>query len=180
MIRYVIPWDSNKNIADAYNREVKLLKDKDDWCGFIDRDAMFLHPYFGKHIDNVLANGGQEYDLLSCHTNRVDCRWQILPGVDKANNDMDYHHALAQVQWSKEGHKVENVTHKAPLSGMMFMIKKSSWKRMGGFKGRGMLGVDNEAHNELKRRGMKIGLMKGIYVFHWYRGNNKYDHEYLK
>ena len=63
---------------------------------------------------------------------------------------------------------------------MLFIIKKSAWNKIGGCKSNGMLGVDNEIHMNIKKHGMKLYRIDGLYVYHWYRGGNKYDTSHLK
>ena len=64
----------------------------------------------------------------------------------------------------------------ALLSGVMIMAQKKTIKDTP-FKEEGMLGVDNSFHKDLQAKGLKIGLMKGLYIYHWHRGGaNTTDH----
>jgi hypothetical protein len=36
-----------------------------------------------------------------------------------------------------------------------------------------LLGIDNALHRDLRAAGLRIALMKGIYVYHWYRNSVK-------
>ena len=65
-----------------------------------------------------------------------------------------------------------DITHLQLLSGVLILVKKSVWKKVGGFKEGEMLSVDNDIHQKVKLAGEKVGLMKGIYVQHWYRGGD--------
>ena len=50
------------------------------------------------------------------------------------------------------------------------LIKKSTWDSIGGApEGRGILAVDNTISNRVVRKGFKILLMEGVYLFHFYR-----------
>ena len=56
---------------------------------------------------------------------------------------------------------------------------KSVWEKVGGFKEDKMLTVDNDIHRKIRISGEKVGLMKGIYVQHWYRGGIKENRQHL-
>jgi len=81
--------------------------------------------------------------------------------------------------WDRNKTNVVDVTYHSPMSGVMLLINKSSWERVGGFKEDKMLSIDNDIHYRIKNAGMKSGLMTGVYVQHWYRGGNKNDKKHL-
>jgi hypothetical protein len=51
------------------------------------------------------------------------------------------------------------------------MFQKKTWKKYGGFKGNGLFGVDTRFSRDVLRSGNMIGLMEGVYGFHYYRLN---------
>lgn len=62
------------------------------------------------------------------------------------------------------------------ISGYCMLFKKSTWKKVGGFKkensqfkGGGFFGVDSIFSYDVLSSGGIIGLMEGIYGFHCYR-----------
>jgi GT2 family glycosyltransferase len=65
------------------------------------------------------------------------------------------------------------------LSGVLIVIKKSIWEKVGGFKEDKMLTIDNDIHRKIRISGGLVGLMKGIYVQHWYRGGIKENRQHL-
>lgn len=179
-ISYSIPWDDDKNILQSYIHEMKKLKNPDDWCVFIDGDACFTHNFYGLNIrETIMAN--EQYSMFTCFTNRVNCKYQLFPDINKTNNDMEYHRNVGYLAFERYGTSVRDITGQQPLSGVMMAFKKSAWnaviKTMNNKSG--MLQVDNELHRKMKAHGFKVGLMQGIYVFHWYRNNNKLDHKHL-
>jgi GT2 family glycosyltransferase len=107
------------------------------------------------------------------------CEYQIAPNVNRESNDQSYHRNFGENLWNSFKTSVINITNKAPLSGVLILIKKSEWEKVGGFKEEKMLGVDNDIHVKFKNSGLKVGLMKGIYVQHWYRGGNINDKKHL-
>jgi GT2 family glycosyltransferase len=176
MIYFFTVWDSSKDIGAAYNKYMELIKD-DDFAVFVDGDAMFTTTYWGKQIENIIKeNPNLEY--ATCKTNRVNCDW-MLAGYWN-NNDIIYHREIGEELCKNFNTQIEDVTNNQPLmSGIMILIKKSAWKKIGGFKS-GALGVDNDFHERAKQKNIKLFLMKGVYLLHYYRGGDrKYKYHLL-
>jgi GT2 family glycosyltransferase len=176
-IFHFIPWNSNKNIGKSYNDSMSLLN-SNDWGCFIDGDAVHTTTYFGSRIEEVIKNN-PSYSLFTCYTNRIGCPYQIAPGCNWNNNDMTYHRNFGETFWNKFGTQVMDITKNGEMSGVLILIKKSIWEQVGGFKEEKMLSVDNDIHRKVKNIGGKVGLMKGIYLQHWYRGGNINDKKHL-
>lgn len=175
---HVIPWNSNKNIGISYNTSMKIVG-SNDWICFLDGDAIHTTTYFGSRIESIIQNN-PEFTLFTCYTNRVGTPYQIAPGVDKNTNDLNYHRNFGESLWQNFTTSVLDITNNSPLSGVVILIKKTTWERVGGFNETGMLGVDNDIHTKCRTAGFKVGLMQGIYVQHWYRGGNQKDISHLK
>jgi len=176
-IFHIIPWNSSKNIGKSYNESMSLIRNN-DWVCFLDGDAVHTTPFFGVRIEEVIKNN-QQYSMFTCYTNRVGCPWQIAPNVDKTTNDQKYHREFGEQLWVKNTHKVVDVTNNSPLSGVLILIKKSAWGTVGGFKEDKMLTIDNDIHLKFKQNKLKVGLMQGIYVQHWYRGGDMNNKKHL-
>lgn len=176
-IYYSVPFNTDKNIGVYYNDAMELLPNDSDYMVFVDGDTIFTTPDYGNIIYKAILNN-PEYDMFTCYTNRVGCKWQIHPNVDIDSNDMKYHMEFGQS--IKDNEEVIDVTKNSLFSGMLFIVKKSAWNKIGGAKKAGMLGIDNDIHLKIKKNGLKFGLIKGLYVYHWYRGGNKYNTSHLK
>lgn len=176
-VHHVIPWNSNKVIGKSYNETMELINDN-DWVCFLDGDAVHTSPFFGSRIELVI-NENPNYDLFTCYTNRIGCSYQIPPNVDSNTNDQKYHRDFGENLWNTHTTKIKDITNNSPLSGVVILIKKSAWSKVGGFVESGMLGVDNDIHVKFKNFNLKVGLMMGIYVQHWYRGGNINDKKHL-
>jgi GT2 family glycosyltransferase len=100
--------------------------------------------------------------------------------VDIKTNDQEYHRNFGDTLWELYGNQVMNVTHNMELSGVLIVIKKSVWEKVGGFKEDKMLTIDNDIHRKIRISGGLVGLMKGIYVQHWYRGGIKENSQHLR
>jgi GT2 family glycosyltransferase len=174
---HAIPWDSDKNIGQSYNSFMEMVDD-DDWVCFLDGDAVHTSHFFGSRIEQII-DANPEYSLFTCYTNRVFCSWQIPPNVDKTTNDQKYHREFGDKLWDQNKTNVIDVTDKQLLSGVMILLSKDIWQRVGGFNSKGMLGVDNDIHKKVRNSGSKVGLMTGIYLQHWYRGGDYTNKKHL-
>jgi GT2 family glycosyltransferase len=174
---HIIPWNSDKNIGKSYNETMNMVRDN-DWVCFLDGDAVHTTSFFGTRIEQVIDNN-PGYSMFTCYTNRVNCSWQIAPNIDKKSNDQKYHREFGEKLWKQNGVKVIDATKLQLLSGVMILINKNAWQKVGGFKEEKMLSVDNDIHNRIKNAGMKVGLMTGIYVQHWYRNGDVNDKKHL-
>jgi hypothetical protein len=170
-VYYSIPFNSDKNIGKYYNDFMNILPNDNDYACFVDGDTIFTTYNYGNIIENVIKRY-PDIDCFTALTNRVNCQWQIAPGIDKSNNDIEYHR-----EYGLNISKIYNdfcydVTDKKLFSGFFILIKKSTWREIGKFVENGMLGVDNDIHEKIKQNNKKMFLMKGLYLYHWYRNNN--------
>ena len=171
-----IPYDVNKNLGDAYNRHMNLLKD-DDWAVILDHDAMFVQKDWMVHIEKVIKEN-PEYGFFTCMMNRVGSKWQMSKDIDKENHDMFYHMNIGKIL-RERNFPVVDATELPCLSGVVMIVKKSVWDRIGGAPD-GMLGVDGQLHIRCRKAGVKVGLMPSLYVYHWYRADGQMNHLHNK
>jgi hypothetical protein len=119
--------------------------------------------------------------VLKC-TNRAYASWQIPEGVNGINHDIAYHRQVGKSLQEANKLRVNDVTgcadmpappQTSPFSGVVILYKKSAWKKVqfrSMEKGR-LTGIDNLLHIDLRDNGLKVGLMTGIYVYHWHRAD---------
>jgi glycosyltransferase involved in cell wall biosynthesis len=176
-VYHTIPWDTSKNIGKCYNQFMSLLQDE-DWACFLDGDAVHTTSFFGKNIEQVIASN-QDYGLFTCYTNRIGCSYQIPSGANWNNDSQNYHRDIGKKLWEKYKTNILDITNNSPLSGVLILINKDKWSQVGGFKEEKMLSIDNDIHMKFKAAGFKVGLMKGIYVQHWYRNGIKQNKSHL-
>jgi len=181
MIYYRIVWDTDKNIGAAYNREMEMLPFDDDFCCFIDGDVLLgLNPFFGKQLERIVE-AYPECGVFTCTTNRVNCKWQIGEG-GWMSNDIAYHKLISERAVKRHYLEVEDksvVPRGQVMSGVLMLVRRDVWRKVGGFK-EGLLGVDNDFHWRIMDNKEKLYLMKGVYVYHWYRGGDYSNKEHLK
>lgn len=166
------PREHEKDLAWAYNEFMKLLPNDDDWACFIDHDAMFTTYDWYHQLCEIIKNH-PEYSCFTATTNRVAASWQIPVGINTINHDISYHRDIGAGLQKDNQDKVADVTKPPgmPFSGVMILYKKSVWKEVPfrPYSQNRLTGVDNLLHMDLQKKGHKIGLMTGIYVYHWYR-----------
>jgi GT2 family glycosyltransferase len=125
------------------------------------------------HIEKTIKEN-PAYGFFTCMMNRVGSQWQMPQGVDKQNHDMFYHMKMGK-DLREANLPVEDATNFPYLSGVVMIVKKSVWNKIGGAPD-GMLGVDGQLHIRCREAGVKVGLMPSLYVYHWYRADGKQTH----
>lgn len=162
--RTIQPWRTDKNIGKANNDEIADLPD-DCWIVLTDGDSCWVRPDWGKCIEEVIKEHGDEYALIGCVTNRLGGLHQCYN--NEFDNEVSGYKSFenANEAWEKHGTKVEPTTG---VAGVCMIFKKSTWKKVGGFK-ENTIKADTEFNKSVKRIGGKIGIAKGLYRFHFYR-----------
>lgn len=160
-----------KDIGKAYNRYMNLVPKDDDWACFIDHDAMWTTEDWFKQLGEILAEN-TEYGLLTVCTNRIGNPDQKIAKLQDTH-DMLYHRAIGRQLRQQGDLTVKDVTNIHCISGVVMVVKKSVWKKAGRFKEDGFLGIDNDFHTRVAKSGGKIGVMRGLYVYHCYRADSE-------
>jgi hypothetical protein len=175
------PKEHDRDLAWAYNEFMKLLPNDDDWACFIDHDAMFTTTDWYPQLEKIVEeNPG--YSCLCCATNGAYAEWQIPIGINRINHDIKYHRKIGAELQEANGDRVVDVTEcsnlpapldSSPLSGVVILYKKSAWKEVPFrlLEPNRLTGIDNLLHLDLRDKGHKVGLMSGIYVYHWHRAD---------
>jgi len=164
------PKDHHKDIGWVYNKYMERLASDEDWACFLDHDAMFTTTDWFTQLEDIIAENPQ-YGLLSAITNRTGNTEQKVANIDYDNNDICYHRRIGTMAQEQNRTTVTDVSKTRSISGVVMLVKKAVWRRAGGFA-RGFLEVDNDFHQRVVNVGEKVGIMKGVYVYHWYRFEN--------
>jgi len=180
MIYYSVPFDAAKNIGAYYNAFMRLLPTDDDFACFIDRDAMFTTPNYGVQIQEIVKQN-HDCGLFTAVASRIGCNYQRAGNWE--TDDMNEHMRIGAGIQQQHRLTTTDITVDAetnPLGGVLILIRKSTWKKAGGFPESGMLGIDNSIHRSVAATGEKVLLMNGVYLYHWYRGGNVRDKKHLE
>jgi len=173
MLICATPYDvDGKDLGSAYNHFMGLLKG-DDWACLLDHDAMWTTTIWARQITEAIKEN-PDAGLFVTSTNRIGCGWMKVKGVSPKEHNIVFHRELGRKLADEHKHSVVDVTewedHPSgkPLSGVMMCISCRAWAAVNGFKN-GFLTVDNDMHKRIRDHGLKVYLLPGVYVYHWYR-----------
>tara|TARA_R110000765_G_scaffold407229_1_gene504469 strand:- start:25 stop:561 length:537 start_codon:yes stop_codon:yes gene_type:complete len=167
------PKEKGQNIGFAYNTFMGLLGE-DDWACFLDHDAMFTTINWYHQLEDIIKKH-PNIGLFSCMTNRIGNFPQKLQNIDENNHDMKYHRLIGKQLQDTYYDQVRTEHLHHLISGVMVFISKKSWEVVGGFMN-GFLGVDNDIHQKCINHNIQVGIMNGVYTYHWYRGDGNLTH----
>lgn len=159
-IRFIHPFDFDCNIGRSYNKIISEQID-DCWICITDMDTMPpLASEFAYQVQDLITNN-PNFDAFTCMTNRVGIAEHCVPGIfDEA--DITKHIAKAN-----ELKAITTVEPTLICTGYCMIFHKSVWQK---YKFReNLIAFDIEWSRRLMFYGLKIGLAKGIYLFHLYR-----------
>ena len=173
-IHNIIAYAKDGNLGNAYNEAITMVGES-DWVCFLDHDAMFTTTdWYGQLYD--IVNDNPTYGMFACMTNRIGMKYQIYKEVDQNNHDIRYHRQFGKQVQSQFRTEVLDITGSPPLSGVVMLISKQTWTTVNGYKD-GFLGLDNDIHFRCRDANIKVGLMAGVYVYHWYRADKENTHK---
>jgi hypothetical protein len=175
-VHYFTPASGDKNLGRAYNKACEMVTDLNDWICIRDGDTMFLTPDWCSQIEEIIEANGDNYQLISCLTNRLGLKHQLLNGELSQDTDVRNHTNLAIRQ--RDRYRTEVVTSPSYTAGLFMLFKRSLWETIK-FK-EGLTSsdestdfIDAQFSKEVLKKGGRIGLAKGIYLFHAYRLHQK-------
>lgn len=177
-IRYITPFSTeNKrcypNIGGEYNQVISELPN-DCWIVLRDGDTMFLTSDWGHQIKQIIM-ANQGYDIITCMTNRLGVPEQLWYG-EIMEGDISRHIEVAQSSW--KFHKTTVVSTKI-AAGLCMIFHKSTWMQIGGFPEHDIT-FDRVFSDKVLKAGGKIGIAKGLYLFHLYRWGEKNPKQSIK
>lgn len=167
MIHTYIPYNLDGNLGKAYNDFMQLVNEE-DWVCFLDHDAMFTNREWYNDLQLFTE---KNYDLITGVTNRIANPEQKV-NVDVNNHDINYHRKVSVDLRSIYG--VDITDPKYLISGVVMLVSKKTWNKVK-FR-EGFLGVDNAFHKDLIDNNLKVGIARGLYVYHYYGADGKGSH----
>jgi cellulose synthase/poly-beta-1,6-N-acetylglucosamine synthase-like glycosyltransferase len=163
-VYYSNPYSVEKNMGKAINDHRKLVPNDKDWIVIQDMDMMYLTPDCGKRIYDALKLDGDKFGLVGCYTNRLRAVHQLHDGKFSNNHDIRDHYRIA-LTYDKPG--IENIGLLG-VAGFFMAFRKEVWKRAKGFEENSIV-FDTRFNIKVRSLRMKIGLIRGLYVYHQYR-----------
>lgn len=175
MVHHITPGRADKNIGKAINTIIAGLPD-DDWICLRDIDTLpMYHEKIYQQCEDIASVG--EFDLVGCMTNRLGLHYQLINGEKSNNSDIMYHRKLAVDLYNK--HTNDIMVMNQVIGGLFMLFSKKTWQTVGGFvEG----GIQIKGHffdyyfcKAVIRNRLRIGIAKGIYLFHYYRFESGQD-----
>jgi hypothetical protein len=173
VIFYVTAWKTG-DIGGGLNAAIEPLPD-DAWICVRDGDTLFLTPDWGKQVEQVVAENGWRYELMSCVTNRLRAAYQLHEGQISNVADIGHHIDIAHRRWVEFGPMIRPID-RGPVAGMFLLFRKATWKRHP-FEPRSIY-FDQRFTTMVRAHGGKVGVAWGIYLFHLYRWGQPNPSEY--
>jgi len=165
------PKEKKANLGWAYNNFMSKLAD-DDWALFLDHDATFTVKQWYPQMEEIIERN-PEFGAFTSLMNRVGNQFHVPQGVDKNNHDILYHRNIGKQLYEQNMYNVIDMPHNnftTLLSGVLILVSKKTWEKIGGFE-EGFLGVDNCFHLDCLYNDIRVGLMTGVYLYHFYRAD---------
>jgi hypothetical protein len=163
-IYYSNPFSVEKNIGGAINQFIKSLNASDnDWIVIQDGDMLYLTDDWGKRIHDALQKDGENFGLVGCYTNRLRGRHQLHNNEFSFNTDIKHHYEIAK---SYEGEGIQEI--KQGVAGVFMAFQYKTWKAVKGFEENSIV-FDSLFNVRVRDLGLKVGLIRSLYVFHLYR-----------
>lgn len=167
-IWYANPGRADKNIGRAYNEFCALAPDG-DWIAIQDQDALFWPELTLRQVEDIVAGKGQDYALLGAVTNRLASTYQRPFPEDFDNLDIKHHRARAEQLYANNYGVVTG--DKKDIAGLFMLFPKSTWTKVGGFA-ENCIFCDTVFSQKIIAKIGCIGVMQGVYVYHWYRAQS--------
>jgi GT2 family glycosyltransferase len=179
MIWFFTPYAHDKKFLDAIDRHFNLIANPNDWVVLMDGDTAFLRPDFGEVIKRYTETY-PETGLFTCYASRCHYSIQVPTGVDMENDSIRYHRTMADIISSVNYGQVETINRK--IAGHLMVIRKSTWTKIRSevFRtaaAKHILGVDTKISNAILASGLKIRLIRELYIFHYLRMAEGFDND---
>ena len=163
-IYYSNPYSTEKNFGKAINDFCKLVPNDEDWIVIQDGDIIYLTSDWGQRIENALKLDGDSFGLIGCYTSRLRGIHQLHERKFSFNHNLEYHYKIAE-SYNKEG--IQDIG-KLGVAGFFMAFKKSTWIQTKGFAENTRV-FDTIFNHKVRALGMRIGLIRSLYVYHGYR-----------
>ena len=179
-VHYITPAKSDKNYGKAINDLVRNIPEN-DWICLRDIDTLPVdHVSFIKQCEVIASEN--KADLISCMTGRLGLKYQLLDSKFSDNDSIDVEVKKGKYLASKFVNEIELIND--TVADIMMLFPKWLWTKAGGFKEGGILingsMLDYHFCMDCKKVGARIGIAKGIYLFHLYRwGKSRKEKSHL-
>jgi hypothetical protein len=172
-IHYITPFATDKNIGREYNARIEELPD-DCWIVLRDGDTLFLTPNWGAQIEAIIQRHKDSFGVISCVTNRLRGLHQLHNHTFSECGDISKHVNIANALQEDYFDEVQSTDS---IAGLCMIFSKETWKAHP-FK-ENTLKFDSLFCSAIRKAGGKIGIAKGLYLFHLYRWGKEHPADYI-
>lgn len=165
VILAMVPFADDMNLGRAYNEAMNLLPE-DAWAFMLDHDCALTTRDWNRQLREAIAFLPDAGAFVAC-SNRIGAFWQKAGNPE--SHDMVVHRRFGKQRLSVR--TLLDVTDTMGFGGVAFAISKKAWRKAGGFVD-GMFCVDHQMHFALKRAGLRVYLLEGLFVYHWRRAHD--------
>jgi hypothetical protein len=170
MIYFFNPYSFEKKLFQAYDMYMDLIK-SDDWACFTDGDTCFFENNFGHQVKSYIEKY-PDTGLFTSYSSRCAYSYMVPKDTNQDSDSIRYHRQRSAEIYNRLDGQVKEIDNH--IAGHLICIKKSTWQTIRQellkvIDGANLLGVDTQISNEIRAHGLKIRLMRGIYLFHYYR-----------
>jgi len=171
MIYYFSPYSTEKKLGKHYNQCMQIIPNENDFACFVDGDAMFTTPDYGHQIEEIISKYSW-CNIFTAVTNRISREEQCIEGM---YNEVNIKKHLLKGLELQTKNRLDCCKMDKLLSGVLILIKKKTWLKIGKFTEEGILGVDNDINKKAINHNESVLVMQGVYILHNYRmlSNNK-------
>jgi hypothetical protein len=178
MIYFFTPYSFEKKLFEAFDHYMSLIKDPEAWVCFLDGDTAFLRSDFGHKIKEYTEKF-PDTGLFTCYASRCHYEIQTLKEGNMEDPSILFHKDIADMQAEHQG-KVFEIDRR--IAGHLMVIKKGTWTRIRSWvmertMDKQILGVDTKISYAILNAGLKIRLMRGIYILHYLRMKEGFDYK---
>lgn len=171
MIWFFTPYSFEKRLFEAYDRYMDLVTNPNDWVCFLDGDTAFLRSDFGHHMQEYISKF-PETGIFTSYVSRSRTSWMMPP--DHIFNETNILRHKEKADWHFNNQHLDVTEIDRRIIGCLMLMKKSTWLLIRDDVSekcidKEILSVDSTISLQVIAFKLKIRLMKGIYLFHYYR-----------
>lgn len=179
MIWYFTPYAFNKKLVEAFDAYMSLIENPNDWICSMDGDVAFLRSDFGHHMQEYIDKY-PDTGIFTSYVSRSRTPWMMPP--NHIFNDTNIINHKRKTDWHFNNQHIDVAEINTRVIGCLMLMKKSTWllvrdEVLEKCADKKILSVDTIISQTVLGKGLKLRLMKGIYIYHYYRhlegANNK-------
>ena len=170
MLYFFTPYSINKKLFEAYDACMALIG-KDDWACFLDGDTCFFESNFGHQVQGYIDKY-PDTGIFTSYASRSSYHYMVPKDTLQESDSITYHRKRSREILTRYPLHIKEINEH--IAGHLMCIKRSTWdlirqQLLKVVDGANLLGVDTQISNQVRNHGLKIRLMRSIYLFHYYR-----------